>query len=320
VTLELLKESLFTLLLEPNSTQTILYLIGGATLFWSVVSFVLIQLLPKKYASYKKEMFLFFVVINLGFLFIGILLTVVMILFGLSWATHRASHPNYESVHLDDHLAEFPLVYSKFQEGILTLEGEHNQEISTDAKIKSLRILYESNAQGNIEKVKKFLSDSSDETRLYAFALISSFEKKLNTQIKELQEKIERSSTSKERENHLFELALTYWQFIFHGVASEKLSGFYTKKIEQTLEQIRTHRGAFVLLGKIHLFNHAYDEAQKSFEKAIELGLPKASIATFLAEIKFEQKKYNDVAKHISPELFEIDIRLKPLVQTWNAS
>ncbi len=276
--------------------------------------------MPKRFKSYKKEVFVFFVVINVGLLYIGILLTLVMMMFGLSWATHRESHPDYEMVFFEDHLSEFPIVHSQFQEGILTIEGEHTQDISTDEKIKSLRILYDSNAEGNIGKIKKFLADGSDETRLYAFALISSFEKTLNTQIKELQEKVDNASNKKERNQHLYELALTYWQFIFHGVASDKLSGFYTKKIENTLSKITKHKGAYVLLGKIHLFNKEYQEAEKAFNKAVALGLAKESIFTFLAEIRFEQQKYNEVSKYISNEHFEIDIRLKPLAKMWSQS
>ena len=276
--------------------------------------------MPKRFKNYKREVFFFFVVINVGLLYIGILLTLVMMMFGLSWATHRESQPDYEMVFFEDHLAEFPLVNSKFQEGILTIEGEHTKAISTDEKIKSLRILYDSNAEGNIGKIKKFLADSSDETRLYAFALISSFEKKLNSQIKEIQEKIENSSDEKERNQHLYELALTYWQFIYHGVASDKLSGFYTKKIEDTLTHITNHAQAYILLGKIHLFNKNFQESEEAFLKAVELGIPKEAISTFLAEIRFEQKRYNEVSRYISNEHFEIDIRLKPLAKMWSSS
>ena len=309
--------SILSLLEEQNSSNTILIFIGGEILFWMIASLILILFLPKKYNLYKKEIFLFFVVINIGLLFIGILLTIIMVVFGLSWATHRVSRPNYESVNFEEYLSEFPVVYSKFQEGILTIEGQHTHDITTDEKIKSLRILYDSNAEGNIEKIKHFLADNSDETRLYAFALISSFEKKLNSQIKEIQKKIQKSDDEKERNQHRFELAITYWQFIFHGVASEKLSGFYTKKIEQTLQKIQNLPSAFVLLGKIHIFNKEYTQAEQSFLKAVELGLPKESVFTFLAEIKFAQKKYNEVSNYISHELFDIDIRLKPLAETW---
>jgi len=310
-------ETLLTLLQHPNNPKEILILLSISIVLWILFSLLLILFIPKKYKPYQKEIFLFFLVINVGLFFIGILLTIIMILFGLSWATHRASHPNYSTVNFDDHIAEFPLVYSHFQEGILTIEGDHTADISTDEKIKSLRILYDSNSEGNIGKIKNFLGDSSDETRLYAFALISSFEKKLNTQIKECQEKIKETNNSQKLTKYHYELALTYWQFIFHGVASEKLSGFYSKKVENTLHVINDYPSAFVLLGKIHIFNKNYEEAENSFIQAVKLGLPKESISTFLAEIKFAQKKYNEVSQYISKDFFAIDMRLKPLVQTW---
>jgi len=309
--------SLLNLLQQHNSTSDLLTFIAIEIVFWSIASLLLVQFAPTKYKVFKREMLLFFIVINVGLLFIGVILTLVMVFFGLSWATHRKSQPNFASVHFKEHISEFPIVYSQFQEGILTVEGEHSKEISSDAKIKSLRILYDSNAQGNIAKIKNFLGDSSDETRLYAFALIASFEKKLNTQIKELQAKVKRSKDEKEKNKHYYELAYTYWQFIFHGVASEKLSGFYTQKIENTLSHIDNQSNAFVLLGKIHIFNKNYEEAEQSFQKAVSLGLPKENIFTFLAEIKFAQKKYNEVSNYISHEFFDIDIRLKPIAETW---
>jgi len=309
---------ILSLLQQPNNPKEILMLLSLSIVAWILFSLLLIIFIPKKYQPYRKEIFIFFLVINVGLFFIGILLTLIMILFGLSWATHRASHPDYATVTFEDHISEFPVVYSHFQEGILTIEGEHTADISTDEKIKSLRILYDSNSEGNIGKIKNFLGDSSDETRLYAFALISSFEKKLNTQIKEYQGKIKETEDRKLLNKYHYELAFTYWQFVFHGVASEKLSGFYSKKVENTLNKIHNFPPAFVLLGKIHIFNKDYEEAEKSFFKAVELGLPKESIYTFLAEIKFSQKKYNEVAHYISKEFFAIDMRLKPLVQTWS--
>ncbi len=55
------------------------------------------------------------------------------------------------------------MVYSKVSRGDLSMEGSNRERISSDEKIKSLKILYDSNAQGNIGRIKRFLSDSSDE-------------------------------------------------------------------------------------------------------------------------------------------------------------
>jgi vacuolar-type H+-ATPase subunit D/Vma8 len=309
--------TLISLLQQTNKWDSIIIFIAIEIVFWTVLSFILIQFMPKRYNIYKKDIFIFFVVINIGLLFIGILLTLIMILFGLSWATQRVSHPSYGVVDFESQVTDFPIVYSQFQEGILVMEGEHRKKLSSDIKIKSLKILYDSNAQGNIGKIKHFLSDSSDETRLYAFALVSSFEKKLNDRITEIHNKIRDEEDGNILENHIFELAQIYWQFIYHGVADEQLTGFYTKKIEVILHSITQKPNAFVLLGKIHIFNKKYYEAQEAFDKAIELGVPQNAISTFLAEIKYGQKKYNEVSKYILPKQFNFDLRLKPLVNIW---
>jgi len=305
------------LLQVPNSPEQLVWFILAEVVFWATFSLVLIQFLPTKYKKHQKEIFIFFVVINVGLMLIGVLLTIIMLLFGLSWATHRISRPSYEIVYFEEQASQFPMVYSEFHEGILALKSENHGDITSDEKIKSLKILYDSNAQGNIGRIQHFLSDSSDETRLYAFALISTFEKALNQRIKELQEKISYAHSPEYKERYHFELAQVYWQFIFHGVASEQLTGFYTQKIEDILHDIKSNSSAFILLGKIKIFNKEYDDAERYFYKAIELGTPKEAMFTFLAEIKYSQKKYNEISKYILPSEFNIDLRLKPLIQVW---
>jgi tetratricopeptide (TPR) repeat protein len=303
--------------MQPNSTELILLFVTIEIAFWIVLSFILIQFLPKKYQSYKTEIFIFFTILNIGLLFIGVLLTIIMMLFGLSWATHRLSRPDYETVHFQEQVAEFPIVYSEFQEGLLMMEGEQQNTLSSNEKIKSLRILYETNSQNNIGKIKHYLSDSSDETRLYAFALVASFEKKLNDSIKEIQNEIEATTDTKLLERLHFKLAQAYWQFIFHGVADEQLGPFYTEKIATILQDSPHNPSSYVLLGKIHLFNQELEEAETAFLKAIDLGIPKQALYTFLAEIKYAQKKYDEISQYIVEDQFNIDLRLKPLVEMW---
>jgi len=308
------------LLEDKNSLEDISFLISIELAIWMLLSWLLILLLPLKYKKYRLEIFIFFLVMNIGLLFIGIILTIIMILFGFSWATHRISRPSYETVYFEEQVSAFPMVQSEFHEGILALDSKFAETISSDEKIKSLKILYDSNAQGNIGKIKHFLADNSDETRLYAFALVSTFEKRLNQQIKELQEKIASTHTDKQKERLSFELAQVYWQFIFHGVANIQLVNFYTEKIEKILENIDTNASAFILLGKIQIFNKEYTLAEEYFLRAIELGVPEKSLYTFFAEIKYNQQKYDAIAQYILPEEFDIDLRLKPLISVWRDS
>ena len=74
------------------------------------------------------------------------------------------------------------------------------------------------------------------------------------------------------------------------------------------------------MLGKIKIFNKEYSQAEVYFNKAIELGVPINTLSMFLAEIKYGQKKHDEVAKYILPEEFDIDLRLKPLIQVWRPS
>ncbi|NEW60935.1 hypothetical protein GSY74_06525 [Sulfurovum sp. bin170] len=307
---------LSSILQETNSWNILLF-VGVEILFWTTVSAILVLFLPKKYRVHRKKLFLFFLIMNVGLLFMGVVVMVVMLLFGLAMATTKSYKPKYEIINFEEYTSSFPMVESKFHEGVLAIGGDHKESISNEEKIKSLKILYDSNAQGNIGRIKEFLADGSDETRLYAFALISASEKKLNSQIKEIKSKIDNSQDKKKLEEHQFNLALTYWQFIFHGVANEHMVLFYVKKIEERLQEISHRANASILLGKIHLFNKKYIEAENSFRRAIELGANEGSVATFLAEAKYELKEYNSISKYMQNEQFAIDLRMKPLYEIW---
>ncbi len=78
-----------------------------------------------------------------------------MVLFGLSWATHRVSRPIYEAVQFEEETEKFPMVYSTFQEGISSMEGSNRERISSDERIKSLKFLFDSNAQGHFGEDKE---------------------------------------------------------------------------------------------------------------------------------------------------------------------
>lgn len=308
------------LFLEKTNNYELVFFIAMLIAFWTFVFLLLVPLLPKKYNTYKKEIFVFFIIINIGFLFMGLLLTLIMLLFGLAWATNRVSHPTYQILNLEDYVVDtFPMVDSQFSEGVLSIKSHHNKEISTDEKIKALRILYESNVQNNIGKIKLFLSDNSDETRLYAFSLISSFEKRLNDQVQFFHKKIELANNQQDFELYHLRLAQSYWEFIFHGVADEQLAGFYTKKIEQTLSHVHHSSKASMLLGKIHLFNGDYDKAEAAFLTSVEQGTPLKYIDTYLAEIRYAQKQYHEIAQFMEKE-FVLDLKLKPIYEIWRAS
>ncbi|MCH9739672.1 MAG: hypothetical protein K0U38_02345, partial [Epsilonproteobacteria bacterium] len=267
---------------------------------------------------YKREIFLFMVILNFGLLFMGLLLTLVLMLFGLSWATYRVSRPTYEVMDFETYFAQLPMVSSKFHEGVLDVSTHKNwKNISNDEKIKSLRILYENNEQNNIGRIKQLLSDGSEEARLYAFSLISSYEKELNDNLKKLHKHIDETTVQEELDNYRFLLAETYWQFIFHGVADSHLIDFYTQKIEEVLgESTPSGRGS-VLLGKIYLFNQKYNLAKSHFHNAIALGIPEHFIYTYLAEIEYELKNYNAVPQYIVHEDYNLMLKMKPLYQMW---
>lgn len=312
------------LLLILNNTHEwdiVLIILGLTFLFWGLVSFGMIYLFPRRYRAYRREIVIFMMIMNFTLLFMGVLFTLVMLLFGIAWATHRMSRPSYEEMDFEEYYAKLPVINSQFHEGIIDVSTHgHWADISTDEKIKSLKILYESNDQNNIGRIKNFLGDSSEETRLYAFSLVSAYEKELNDNLKKLQKLFNHASDIEEAEHYAYLLAENYWQFIFHGVADGHLTTFYTEKIESILDRSRSTARVSMLLGKIYLFNHNLETAQQHFHHALEQGMDPAVVNPYLAEVAYERKEFNRIADYIMSEEHTVSLRLKPICQMWSPS
>jgi hypothetical protein len=307
---------LLSFLQEENSWKLLIFMLIIA-IFWIVFIYLLLRVFPRKYQFYRREIFFFLVTLNIALLFMGMLLTASLLLFGLYWATFRMSKPVFEVINFEQYFTKIPLVESKFHEGVLSLNGHKDGEIKTEEMIKSLETIYESADQNNIGQVKQFLSSNTDEVRLIAFSQISSYEKLLTKKPKELELRLSRAKSKEEREECNYLLAETYWQFIFHGVADTHLIGFYIGKIERHLKLSGRNLNVYILYGKVHLYNKKYEVAKECFLEALKCGVPKHLVYSYLAEIEYELRNFNNVAQYISNDMFDLDLKIKPYHMIW---
>lgn len=310
---------LISILQQPNEWDTLLILIFALLLIWGTVALIISFLLPKRYRLYRRQIFIFMTVMSFGLLFLGLLFALLMLIFGIGWATYRQSRPDYGVMDFEGYYAQLPLIDSRFHEGIIDISTHgHWKEVSTDEKIKSLKILYESKDRHNIGRIKKFLSDSSEETRLYAFSLISSYEEKLNSDLKKLTKHLYEAKDETEKDHYAYLVAETYWQFIFHGIADSQLTTFYTQKVEKKLQMSRPNSKVSMLLGKIYLYNREFATAKNHFKKAIEQGMPQQAANPFLAEIAYEMRAFNRIPDYMHRDEHGVNLKMKSICQMWS--
>ena len=302
---------------EENSWKLIVFMFV-IIVFWALFVSLAMKLMPKKYYMYKKEILLFLVTLNFGLLFMGLFLTIALFLFGLYWATFKVSKPIYERINFEQYFTKIPMVDSKFHEDVLHIESSKESGIDTNEMIKSMETLYGSAEQNNIDKIKHLLSSTTDEVRLLAFSQVSSYEKELLKRLKEFTKKKNSARTEEELESYNYLLAETYWQFIFHGVADQHLVGFYIEKIEKYLNMCGESISVAILYGKINLYRKEYLVAKDYFLKALHLGASEHQVFSFLAEVEYELKNFNNVGAYMLNEMFNIDLKMKPYYMMWS--
>ena len=306
----------FLLLQEESSWKLIVFMLLLIGLWTIFVSFA-VKFLPKKYNVYKKEIILFLVTLNFGLLFMGLFLTIVLLIFGLYWATFKVKKSDYKRIDFEEHFTKIPTVYCKFQENVLHQEPSKECNVDTYEMIKSMETVYNSAEQNNISNIKHLLSSEIDEIRLLAFSQISAYEKELLKRVKKLEEKKENAKTKDEIESYNYLLANAYWQFIFHGVADQNLVSFYLEKIEKYLQMSGKSVPVSILYGKISLYKKEYRIAREHFLRALHLGAAKHQVFSFLAEVEYELRNFNKVGDYMMDKMFNLDLKMKPYYVMW---
>ena len=305
--------------LQEQCSWKLVLLMVSVFIFWMLFIALVMKFIPQKYHLYKKEIFIFLVVLNVGLLFMGFILTLAFLLFGLYWATFRMSRPVYGGMDASQYFIKTPRVESKFHEGVLTMMSTKEKEVNNDEMIKSLETICNSNEYNNIGKIKHLLSSNRDEVRLLTFSHISSYEKELTTKVKIFEEKIKHAKTKQELELANYLLAETYWQFIFHGVADANLIEFYIEKIERYLKRSGETVPVAILNGKINMHRKNYNVAKKYFLEALALGAFKQQVFSYLAEVEYELKNFNNVSQYILNDMFDMDVKMKPYSMMWSS-
>lgn len=280
------------------------------------ISASLTMILPKKYRKFKIELIILLTSINFALIFIGFILSLVMFLVGLKLSTREIKRSIIDDVDITSFTDEFPIIKRMFGEGVISAMSTGEIDYGADKKIKALSLLSSMKIEGSIGKIKLFLSDSSDETRLYAFALIAEHEKELNTRIQELKKALEENPDEAD-EIHT-KLASIYWEFLYLGIADENLINFYTTKIRDSVAQTSLTAKGALLLGKIAILDKDYTEAKKYLKTALVLGEEKKAVLPYLAEVNYELREFDKIQQLMtSMSDAHIDLKLKPLYEAW---
>lgn len=139
------------------------------------------------------------------------------------------------------------------------------------------------------------MADPAEEVRLQAFAMVSKYERQLEEQVNELEDKVKREPADDRAQEMLARL---YWEYNYLGLARTTLIDFFMQKAMAHMEKalaLMPNSGRWLILARISTSLGEFDKAQHAIDKAGELGLRRDHLAPYQAELSFRRGHYGDI-------------------------
>ncbi len=172
------------------------------------------------------------------------------------------------------------------------------EAISTEKRIKAVMATKQMSNRDAIGILQEALKDGSDDVRLLAYAMLDEKEKIISDQIKQCQAELEEDLSQREELGQHKLLAMHYWEMAYLGLAQGGVKDHFMNAAKQSCQKVldvENDPGTLRLMGRIAIANGQADEAKTAFLSAIEFGLPRRQILSYLAEIAWMQRQFGEV-------------------------
>jgi hypothetical protein len=278
-------------------------------------------LLKNRYNTHLLWLFILLFSINLvipilGYLF-TLTLTTILIVVKKRHYLHSVETFNHEEFLKNS----FPQVRRIFGEGAISSLATDTQNHSPN-KMKGLVFMANHPSKKNFSLIKGLLSDANNEIRLYSFSVLANAEGELNDKISHALQIFNSTIDSYKKAKLASELAFYYWEFIHYGLSDKETNKFIMEKVTYYANFALKHHfesgELYTLLGKNAFLQKAYVDASTYFHKALKLGIKKSTIAPYLAEISYNNRKFKEVTtllREINP--LETSTLTAPLLAQW---
>jgi hypothetical protein len=213
-------------------------------------------------------------------------------------------------------------LYSPFSSGLIIGTLKFSQE--EDKRIKAVLATRQMETKTAIPLLRTALLDSSDEVRLLAFSMLDSKQKKIDSVIHKELMKL-RSSKLQPNEKKIIHqtLAEAFWELSYSTLAEGRVRIHTLNSAKQhVIEALKSQNndaGLYLLHARIAIQLGSYEEASNALTLANSYGISTVKIASYRAEIAFEQKHFNEVAQHVQniDKLAQNNIVLNGIVKQW---
>lgn len=293
-----------------TDTWTGTWTVGGAIILHTLSSWFFAQgfwqLLPRRYKLPPRS--------SMGFLFLILWLLPVLGVLGISWGITSAlkrprsqSPRDIQTLVLPELPFSPPVIFPMppYSQGAL-----RQIVYFAERPLKRLKAVMATRYMPPREAMtiwSKASRDPVDDVRLLAYAMKDENEKTLAERILALTEALPDIPVNMQNTYHKI-IAASCWELVYHHLVQGALRQHWLKTARRHLEFIVSSSAApdsadpdsWLLYGRILLDSGELDSAKAAFGSARAAGIDEQKILPWLAEIAFEERKFDEVRRCLS--------------------
>jgi hypothetical protein len=177
---------------------------------------------------------------------------------------------------------------------------------SAEERVRAVMALRHMDARRAVPLLRQAFAHESEDVRLLAFAILERREKRLRARIQAAESRLKRASSepttapSERAARWHRRLGRDHWELVYGGFVSGDLEPAVLGKAREHLERavaLEPDPSLLGLLGRICLRQRDPARARAWLARASEAGGPSASLAPWLAEAAWQERRFGEVAE-----------------------
>jgi len=176
---------------------------------------------------------------------------------------------------------------------------------SAEERVRAVMALRHMDARRAVPLLRQAFAHESEDVRLLAFAILERREKRLRARIQAAERRLARASSepttepSERAARWHRRLGRDHWELVYGGFVSGDLEPVVLGKAREHLERavaLEPDPALLRLLGRVHLRQRDPEGARAWLARAGDAGAPLATLAPWLAEAAWQERRFGEVA------------------------
>jgi hypothetical protein len=178
------------------------------------------------------------------------------------------------------------------------------QDMPSTARVEALLAIGSAATPASGEVLREMLTDPADDMRLLAYGLLDRREKSISEQLVRERsvlaaaEEIGDRDTARAVHHRIGQL---YWELVYQGLVQGDMQRYALDQAlihtEQALDGSVADGSRWLLIGRIRMKRGELQPARAALGAALEHGMPRRAVLPYLAELRFQQRRYAEVRK-----------------------